>query len=123
MFGLVLIGTAFLSCKGGWHAYEDVTYVCDGRLSEDESLHSNNRHHFTKISQCLGTVAISPLSVEVLRGIKYYGLSEICNGKTQVTSSFGMDEIDHRIFARIVSPRMVEQVICLMEDKACEHLL
>lgn len=111
-----------MSCEGGWYAYEDITYVCDGSLTEDETLHANNNYQFSKLSQCLGTVAISPLSTEVLQGIKYYGLSEICNGKTVATSSYKMEEVDHRIFARVVNTRASEQIICLMEDRTCEHL-
>eukprot|EP00210_Caulerpa_lentillifera_P002349 g2254.t1 len=115
-------GSGYILCKGGWYAFEDVTYMCDGSLTEDETLYANNNYRLSKISQCLGRVAISPCSTEVLQGTKYYGISEICNGNTVATSSYEMDDIDHRIFARIVNPRSAQQIICLMEDRTCKHL-
>lgn len=109
-------------CKGDWNAYEDVTYVCDGSLTEDESDHNDFGSYFSKISRCDGTVAISPLSTRIEDGMKYYGLSEICVGQSTVQSSYTLEDLDHRYLAHVVDPRTVAQAICLMADRNCEQL-
>ena len=116
------IGSAFILCNGGWKSFEDVTYVCDGVFTEDESDHNNFGSAFSKVSRCSGSVAISPLSSKVEGDTKYYGLSEICNGEARIQASYSMEELDHRYLAHIVDPRTVEQIICLLDHRNCEQL-
>lgn len=115
-------GSAFLMCQGGWNAYEDVTYVCNGVFTEDESEHNDFGTYFTKISRCDGTLAISPLSSIPEDGMKYYGLSEICIGASTVQSTYALEDLDHRYLAHVIDPRTVEQAVCLMADKNCKQL-
>lgn len=115
-------GSAFLMCQGGWNAYEDVTYVCNGLFTEDESEHNDFGTYFTKISRCDGTLAISPLSSIPEDGMKYYGLSEICVGASTVQSTYALEDLDHRYLAHVIDPRTAEQAVCLMADKNCKQL-
>ena len=109
-------------CDGEWFAYEDVTYICRGEFTEDETEENGFGTFFSKVSQCSGAAAISPVITKLPGGVQYHGLSEFCNGRTSLQSSYSLEELDHRYVAQTIDPRMAEQVICLMADRNCEQL-
>ena len=115
-------GSAYVMCNGEWFAYEDVTYVCRGEFTEDETEENAFGTFFSKVSQCSGAAAISPVITKLRGGIQYHGLSEFCNGRTSLQSSYALEELDHRYVAQTIDPRMAEQVICLMANRNCEQL-
>lgn len=115
-------GRATLQCRGFWRSFEDVTYLCDGKLTEDTNQVENDASTFSKVSHCDGSIAITPLSAKFEDGIAYYGLTEMCNGGIKVDSHYSREQYDHRVLAWVVDQKMVQQMICLMKDKTCAYL-
>lgn len=111
-----------MTCKGAWRTYDYITYFCKGVFSEDESDKNEFGTFFSKMSRCEGTVAITPLSTKTMDDAKYYGLTEVCNGKSIVQSSYNLEALDHRYLVNVLDPKDAQQMICLMTDLNCQHL-
>jgi len=121
---LLYLGGARVWCNGKWRAFEDHTYVCEGDLGTEEAATTENSNSSQeKLNVCTGNLAVYPLSTTRSNKGRYYGLNEVCKGRSHVIGWYSVDQVDYRYLSHVIDPKITEQLICLLADKNCQYLL